>query len=80
MRKYDFKDAVTLSVGMPKGSTGLSVAQATIDAGKNDVQLMLAIGDKATIGDLALELEATVRVQNQAIKVTLPLPLKVAAK
>ncbi len=80
VRKYDFKDAVTLSVGMPKGSTGLSVAQATIDAGKNDVQLMLAIGDKATIGDLALELEATVRVQNQAIKVTLPLPLKVAAK
>ena len=33
--------------------------------------------DKATVGDLALNMEATMKLQKQTIKVTQPLKLKV---
>lgn len=78
VRKYAFNDPVTLAVNLPKGSTGFTVAQVTIDKDKTDGKLTIAVGEKATIGDLALELEASVKVQTQTIKVTQPLPLKVA--
>ena len=76
-RKYAFADPVTIGVILPKGAKGLSVSKLTIAKDQSTGKFTLTATDKATVGDLALSLEATLKLQNQTIKVTQPLKLKV---
>ena len=70
-------DPVTIGVALPKGTKGLSVSKLTIVKGQSTGKFTLTATDKATVGDLALNLEATLKLQNQTIKVSQPLKLKV---
>ena len=76
-RKYGFADPVTVGVALPKGTKGLTIAKLTIAKGQATGKLTITATDKATIGDLALHVEATLKLQGQTIKVTQPLKLKV---
>ena len=76
-RKYGFADPVTIGVTLPKGAKGLSVSKLTIAKGQSTGKFTLTATDIATANDLALNLEATLKLQNQTIKVTQPLKLKV---
>jgi hypothetical protein len=76
-RKYGFADPVTIGVALPKGTKGLSVSKLTIAKGQSTGKFTLTATDIATANDLALNLEATLKLQNQTIKVTQPLKLKV---
>jgi ATPase subunit of ABC transporter with duplicated ATPase domains len=76
-RKYDFKDPVTIGVALPKGTSGLTVAKLTIAKDQTTGKFTITANDKASVGDLALNVEATMQLQKQTIKVTQPLKLKV---
>ena len=76
-RKYGFTDPVTIGLTLPKGAQGLSASKLTIAKGQSTGKFTLTATDKATVSDLALNLEATLKLQNQTIKVTQPLKLKV---
>ena len=76
-RKYGFADPITIGVALPKGTKGLTIAKLTIAKGQATGKFTITATDKATIGDLALNVEATLKLQGQTIKVTQPLKLKV---
>jgi len=76
-RKYSFADPVTVGVALPKGTSGLAIGKLTIAKGQTTGKFTITANDKATVGDLALNVEATLKLQNQTIKVTQPLKLKV---
>jgi len=76
-RKYDFKDPVTIGVALPKGTSGLTVAKLTVAKDQATGKFTITANDKASVGDLALNVEATMQLQKQTIKVTQPLKLKV---
>ncbi|MDP7051905.1 MAG: hypothetical protein QF600_08265 [Verrucomicrobiota bacterium] len=76
-RKYDFKDPVTIGVALPKGTTGLTPSKLTVAKDQNTGKFTITATDKASVGDLALNIEATMQLQKQTIKVTQPLNLKV---
>ena len=66
-------DPVTVGVALPKGTKGLTITKITIAKGQATGKITITATDKATIGDLALNVEATLKLQGQTIKVTLPL-------
>ena len=76
-RKYDFKDPVTVGVALPKGTSGLTISKLTIAKDQATGKFTITATDKATVGDLALNVEATMKLQKQTIKVIQPLKLKV---
>ena len=76
-RKYGFADPVTVGIALPKGTKGLTIAKLTIAKGQATGKFTITATDKATVGDLALNVEATLKLQGQTIKVTQPLKLKV---
>jgi hypothetical protein len=76
-RKYGFADPVTIGVALPKGTAGLSISKLTIAKDQKTGKFTITATDKATVGDLALNIEATMKLQNQTIKVTQSLKLKV---
>ena len=76
-RKYGFADPVTVGVALPKGTSGLTIGKLTIAKGQATGKFTITANDKATVGDLALNVEATLKLQGQTIKVTQPLKLKV---
>ena len=76
-RKYGFADPITVSVALPKGISGLTISKLTIAKDQKTGKFTITANDKATVGDLALNVEATMKLQNQTIKTTQPLKLKV---
>ena len=76
-RKYGFADPVTVGVALPKGTSGLTISKLTIAKDQKTGKITITANDKATVGDLALNVEATMKLQNQTIKVAQPLKLKV---
>ena len=76
-RKYGFADPVTIGVALPKGTGGLTISKLTIAKDQKTGKFTINATDKATVGDLALNVEATMKLQNQTIKVAQPLKLKV---
>ena len=76
-RRYGFADPVTVGIALPKGTKGLTIAKLTIAKGQATGKFTITANDKATVGDLALNVEATLKLQGQTIKVTQPLKLKV---
>ena len=76
-RKYGFADPVTVAVALPGGTSGLTISKLTIAKDQKTGKFTITANDKATVGDLALNVEATMKLQNQNIKVTQPLKLKV---
>jgi len=76
-RKYGFADPVTIGVALPKGTVGLTISKLTIAKDQKTGKFTISATDKATVGDLSLNVEATMKLQNQTIKVAQPLNLKV---
>ncbi|MBC8324133.1 MAG: hypothetical protein H8E27_00670 [Verrucomicrobia subdivision 3 bacterium] len=76
-RKYAFADPVTIGVALPKGTKGLTIGKLTIAKDQITGKFTITATDQATVGDLALNVEATLKLQNQTIKVTQPFKLKV---
>ena len=67
-RKYGFADPVTIGVALPKGTKGLTIGKLTIAKDQKTGKFTITATDKATVGDLALNVEATMKLQKQTIR------------
>ena len=76
-RKYGYADPITVGVALPKGTSGLAISKLIVAKDQKTGKFTITANDKATVGDLALNIEATMKLQKQTIKVTQPLKLKV---
>ncbi|MBT5378611.1 MAG: hypothetical protein HOL08_06125 [Opitutae bacterium] len=78
-RLYEFKDAVTLNLVLPKNLKGITLKKNNIEKEKIETELNLTAGPKVTAGDFIAKLEASVRVNNQTIKLSQEVNIKVEA-
>jgi hypothetical protein len=68
-RLYAFADAVTISVALPQGVTGLQIPNATIAKGQVQGKLALTAAANATPGQHELKIRAAIRLNNQPITI-----------
>ncbi len=78
-RLYEFKDVVNLNLVLPKGAKGVTIKKGSIAKEKNDGTVNLTAGKTVTAGDFVAKLEATLRLNNQNIKLSGDVKLKVEA-
>ncbi len=57
-RKYGFAEAVELTVTLPDGVAGISVAKITIPKDQSEGTLEIVTTDKATVGEHAVTIQA----------------------
>jgi hypothetical protein len=76
-RLYEFKDAVTLNLVLPKNLKGVTLKKTNIEKEKTETELNLTAGKKVTAGDFIAKLEASVKVNNQTIKLSQEVNIKV---
>ena len=70
---------VNLNLVLPKGAKGVTIKKGSIAKEKNDGTVNLTAGKTVTAGDFVAKLEATLRLNNQNIKLTGDVKLEVQA-
>ena len=76
-RLYGFADAVTLSVILPPGVAGLTIANVAIPNGQNAGKLVIAAAANATDGTHAVTVRAALALNGQPLTVDQPVTLKI---
>ena len=76
-RLFGFNAAVTVSVVLPPGVTGLSIPNAAIAAGQTQTKLTLTAAANATPGVHTLTIRTTMRLNNQNLTLDRPITLTV---
>lgn len=79
-RLYEFTDAVTVSLTVPKEAKGLSVKNGNIAKGKNEGSLQFTSAKDAVPGKYKAQLKATLKVNNQTITLNEEVPLEIVEK
>ncbi|MBM3838713.1 MAG: hypothetical protein FJ398_12265 [Verrucomicrobia bacterium] len=78
-RLYGFSDPVNLSFALPKELTGLKATAATIEKDKTEGKLVIETAADAKPGQHRCTLQASLKLNNQDLKVEQPFSLKIAA-
>ncbi len=76
-RLYGFAEAVTVSAPAPSGVSGLSIPNATIKKGENATKLTINAAATATDGQHTLTVRASMKLNNQDLRIEQPLTLNV---
>lgn len=78
-RLYGYNDPVSLNLTIPKELTGLKIVNATVEKDKNEAKLVLEAAGDAAPGNHRCTLQASLKLNQQDLKVEQPITLKVAA-
>ena len=78
-RLYGFSDAVELSLTIPKEAGSLTAAKATLAQEETKTKIILEAGQKVSPGRYDLRLQATVKLNQQDLKIEQPLTVTVVA-
>ena len=79
-RLYEYADAVTVTVTIPKEAKGVSVKNGNIAKDKTEGSLQFTCAKTAVPGKYKAQLKATLRVNNQTITLNEEVPLEVTEK
>ena len=79
-RLYEYADAVTLSLTIPKEAKGVTVKNGSIAKGKDEGSLQFTCAKTAVPGKYTAKLKATLKVNNQTITMNEDVPLEVNEK
>ncbi len=78
-RLFDYKDPVELTLVLPKDVKGITAAKVTIPKDGTEGKLVVEAAANATPGEHKLAVLASMKLNNQDLKVEQPVALKVAA-
>ena len=79
-RLYDYKDAVSVSLTIPREAKGLSIKNGSIAKEKNEGTLQFTCAKTAVPGKYQAKLKATLKVNNQTITLYEEVPLEIVEK